>query len=157
MQNDTSDLKVQTPCRLRWADLEGNGERRWCGQCSLHVVDAAALTRAEARRLVTGSDGRVCMRLVQSSDGRVLHAGDPSPQARRGAPTRRGAMAALRAALAAAAGMLAACWDATSPPDEGGRGASGQAPPDGGVPLDPAAGEERPVEIMGDVCYPAEE
>ncbi|MEM6567937.1 MAG: hypothetical protein AAF957_05975 [Planctomycetota bacterium] len=143
MKNDDAELKVQTPCEKRWAELKGEGSERWCEQCSLHVVDGASLTRAEARDLVTGADERVCMRLVRDADGRVLHADDP--------PARRGAAAALRAGLAVAAGMLAACWDTATPPDEGGAVDPIDDSTDG-----PKEDTERPIEIMGDVCYPEE-
>ena len=99
-------LRIHKPCPKRWDELAGSGARRFCGQCSLHVHDAAQLTRAEAAALVADGSERVCMRLTYAPDGRALFRDEPSAKTRR-APCARGRAAGWIAA--AMAGALAAC------------------------------------------------
>ena len=139
MEENKNELKVESPCHMRWSELKGDGSKRWCDECALHVVDGASLTRAEATNLVEESEERVCMRIVRDADGRILHAED--------AP-RAGVMGrVLRYGLTAAAGLMVACGDERKDPAD-------ETPPDTSAgTVDPT---ERPVEIMGEVCFPEE-
>jgi len=138
------DLNIVEPCPKSWGELEGAGTRRFCDQCSLHVVDGSALTQEEAKALVTETSERVCMRLVKDENGKIVHA--------EAAPKPRAVDRLLRYGLTAVAGVLAACGDDRKAPGDTGSG-SGT-----GSPTDPAPGDtgERPPEIMGEVCYPEE-
>lgn len=139
MEEIKNELKVESPCHMRWSGLKGNGSKRWCDECALHVVDGASLTRAEATDLVKASEERVCMRIVRDAEGRIVHAEE--------AP-RTGVMGrVLRYGLTAAAGLMVACGDERKDPAD-------ETPPDTSAGnIDP---NERPVEIMGEVCFPDE-
>ena len=65
-------LTIAAPCPASWDDMDGNDRVRFCGLCSQSVYDVSALTRAEAETLITGTTGRVCLRLFRRADGRVM-------------------------------------------------------------------------------------
>lgn len=132
-------LQVETPCHMAWKELSGESDRRWCNECSLHVVDGSAMTKAAAEQLVTESEDRVCMRLAQDSDGNVVHAEEAPPMGR-----------ALRIGLAAAAGVLSACGD-----DRNAAPGGTEVEPtvEHTIEVPPDETIERPREIMGEMCY----
>ncbi|MBL8803026.1 MAG: hypothetical protein JNN27_13570 [Planctomycetes bacterium] len=99
-------LRIQTPCPKRWDDLAGSGARRFCGQCSLHVHDAAQLTRAEATALVADASERVCMRVTYAPDGRALFRDEPNAKPLAAPRPWRRAAGWIATAVA---GALAAC------------------------------------------------
>ena len=67
-----ADLPIQA-CPKTWESLqavEGGEARRFCDQCELHVHDLSALTRGEAKELLSGT-GRVCVRKTLTPEGRI--------------------------------------------------------------------------------------
>jgi hypothetical protein len=124
-------LRVRTACPKSWSELAGSGATRFCSECSLHVHGAAQLTRAQAERLVAEASGRVCMRLQIDPAGAPLYRDAAAAQP-------RVLDRAMRWALAAAAGLLAACHggDQGDPPD--------------GEPLN--AGSAQCTELMGRIA-----
>jgi hypothetical protein len=68
-------LQIHNPCPKTWAELSGDDSKRFCSDCSLHVLNAARLSRSEAQTLVA--------RNRSSSRRRVLH-GPSSPASRAG-------------------------------------------------------------------------
>ncbi|MBL8859276.1 MAG: hypothetical protein JNL28_12270 [Planctomycetes bacterium] len=62
-------IRIERPCARTWEEFVGDDARRYCSQCSLHVVNGAALTQAEAVDLVQRGTGRVCMRLEIDATG----------------------------------------------------------------------------------------
>lgn len=108
-------LRIHTPCPRKWEELSGNGRKRFCDSCSLHVHDAAQMKREEAHRLVAESSSRVCMRIELDALGRPLYVDTrPTPPSW----SRRIA----RWTLTAAAGLLAACYDCTTSGTDSGNG-----------------------------------
>lgn len=141
----SNPLQIRTPCPKTWGELEGDGAKRFCSQCALHVHDASQLTRAEAEELVAGAHERVCMRMKLDPHGAPIFLDSPQHE-----PSLAARVA--RWALPAAAGLLAACQPAETV----------EAPPDGG--LDPESnqsttimGEVGEIEWLGDVAVPAPE
>jgi ankyrin repeat protein len=65
-------LIIQNPCNADWDSMSGNDRVRFCEHCSLRVTNLSSLTRVEAMRLVAGSEGRLCVRFIQSPSGQVL-------------------------------------------------------------------------------------
>jgi len=63
---------VATPCTADWERMEGDAEKRFCGQCSLYVYNVSALSRGEAEALIARAEGRLCMRLYRRADGTVI-------------------------------------------------------------------------------------
>lgn len=161
-RHDPDAPRIQTPCRKRWDELEGDGARRFCHECRLHVHDGSRMTRDEARALVARATDRVCMRFELDDHG--------EPKFRE---TRRpGAWVRLaRWAVSSAVGALAACSGAadvdsaptaSEPPSKMGKVCApeilgdvgpGQTPPadapPAGAPL-----EEPPLEVLGEVYAP---
>jgi hypothetical protein len=129
-------LQIHKPCPKIWDELVGDGKKRFCSECCLHVHNAAQLTQREARTLVSGASSRVCMRIEYDSAGSPIFR--DSPELASNAPTPRPAAARLaRWALSAAAGLLAACHGSLSTP----------------VTSDPTAGQNgvEPASKMGKV------
>ena len=100
---DRPVIQIRTPCPKRWDELVGDERRRFCSECSLHVLNAAQLTRDEAEVLVRDATQRVCMRVEYDQAGAPLFR---EPALRRLA----------RWALASGAALLAACQGSVSAP-----------------------------------------
>lgn len=135
-------LRIQTPCRKRWDELAGSGARRFCGQCSLHVHDAAQLTRAEATALVADASERVCMRVTYAPDGRALFRDEPNAKPLAAPRPWRRAAGWIATAVA---GALAACTRNANQP---------VAPPHNAPPPPPVTTQvlgEMTAEELGDV------
>ena len=91
-------LTIQEPCSLRWEQLEGDGSRRFCGQCARHVHDLSAMTAPEAEALLEASRGeRLCVTYVHGPDG-LPRTRAQARSARTGRPVR-GPLAMLLRAL----------------------------------------------------------
>lgn len=106
----SSSIRIHTPCPKRWEELTGDGARRYCGECKLHVHDARQITKAEARELVEGATTRVCMRIEHDERGEPVFLDTPTIVARRSGSLAR----AARWAMTAVAGVLAACTGSTT-------------------------------------------
>jgi hypothetical protein len=65
-------LKIASPCPARWEEMEGDDRTRFCEQCELNVFNISEMTEREALDLVASHTGRLCVRLYQRADGRVL-------------------------------------------------------------------------------------
>ena len=64
-------LIIQKPCSADWQSMSGNDRVRFCEHCNLRVTDLSSMTRYEAMRLVARSQGRLCVRLIQTSSSRI--------------------------------------------------------------------------------------
>jgi ankyrin repeat protein len=63
---------IPAPCDADWDAMIGNERVRFCEHCHLHVTNISALTRQEAMRLVSRSEGRLCVRFMKSANGSVV-------------------------------------------------------------------------------------
>lgn len=62
MKPKAPPLEVQTPCPKRWAELNGDGKRRFCGECQLHVHNLSAMSSREREQFIAqAGDGRQCI------------------------------------------------------------------------------------------------
>lgn len=149
-------LRIHTPCPMSWDDLKGDDKKRFCSQCSLHVLDAAHLSQGEAQALVANATARVCMRMQLDSSGapifrdsEVVRA-EPVAGGDRGSRRPRHRIARMAQwALSAAAGVLAACTGSTSGPAPNDPGA---VPITGETPT--RMGKVCTTAILGDVAPP---
>jgi hypothetical protein len=62
-------IQIPIPCEVPWDSMPGDEQVRHCGQCKQNVYNVAALTRAEATRLL---GARVCLRIYRRPDDTVI-------------------------------------------------------------------------------------
>jgi hypothetical protein len=88
--------------------MRGDERVRFCESCKLHVYNLSAMTQPEAEELVRRSEGRLCIRCYQRSDGTVLTQDCPVGLAAVRRKLRRGllAVAASFAVVYQATGWL---------------------------------------------------
>ena len=137
-------IDIRTPCPKTWKELIGDDRRRFCEACSLHVHNAAELTRGEAETLVADSASRVCMRLEYDVDGQPIFRDSARSQPMR--PLQRWS----RWMLTAAAGVMAACTNS-------GRNSSTASGPEATPPAGQVStrmGRVAAVEELGEVAMP---
>jgi hypothetical protein len=75
MENPEQILKrvrIAAPCPANWDNMEGDERKRYCALCKLNVYNLSDMTAREAARLVSESEGRLCIRFYQRRDGTVL-------------------------------------------------------------------------------------
>ncbi len=65
-------LRLASPCSVKWDDMAGDHRTRFCAQCQLNVYDVVALTEAEVRELIVQSEGKFCGRLYLRRDGTIV-------------------------------------------------------------------------------------
>jgi len=65
-------ITIPAPCDADWDQMIGNDQVRFCEHCNLHVTNLSTMTRQEARRIVERSQGRLCVRYLQSPDGQII-------------------------------------------------------------------------------------
>lgn len=71
---DLDAIEVETPCAVPWERMPGDNRVRYCGHCRQNVYNIQALSRAEAVRVVSVREGRVCIRFHRRRDGTVVTA-----------------------------------------------------------------------------------
>jgi hypothetical protein len=135
-------LHINKPCPKSWSELSGAGKQRFCSECSLHVHDAAQLTRIEAREVVSSATSRVCMRIEYDAAGAPIYSDSMHKEL---TPTT--AARFKRWAVAAAAGLLAACHGSISTP-------AVVEPGTGDVPAGNTKMGKVHSTVMGDVALP---
>lgn len=75
MSQRTSPLdyvKVAAPCSAGWDNMVGDERVRFCGQCQLNVYNLSAMTKQDAERLITQTEGKLCIRYYRRTDGTIL-------------------------------------------------------------------------------------
>lgn len=92
-KNLLDSIDVRTPCSESWEEMTGNQEVRFCSHCSKGVYDLSAITRAKAEKLVRDFGGRLCVRYVKDSRGKVVTA-PPLTQIKRQATIAASVLAA---------------------------------------------------------------
>lgn len=65
-RNLIDSIEIKSPCSEDWDKMTGSEKMRFCGHCNLSVNNISALTRKQALRLVSQSDGRICVRYVKN-------------------------------------------------------------------------------------------
>ncbi len=71
------NLKIASPCPVKWEEMQGDARTRFCRQCNLNVYNLSAMTRQEATAVVAQTEGRVCVKYFQRQDGTVITADCP--------------------------------------------------------------------------------
>lgn len=71
--NTLARVRIAAPCEADWDEMRGDERVRFCQHCSLNVYNLSAMTRREATRLVTRTEGaRLCVRFYRRKDGTML-------------------------------------------------------------------------------------
>jgi hypothetical protein len=71
--NALDRVRIAAPCEADWDEMRGDERVRFCQRCSLNVYNLSAMTRREAERLVTRTEGaRLCVRFYRRKDGTML-------------------------------------------------------------------------------------
>ena len=60
-------IKVMNPCSEDWDEMIGNDHFRFCSHCAKNVNNVSEMTRKEAMRLVSRSNGTLCLRYYYDS------------------------------------------------------------------------------------------
>lgn len=63
------EISIPKPCAADWAEMSGDEQRRFCGQCSKSVHNLSEMTEPEARTLLRQPD--VCVRFATQPDGTI--------------------------------------------------------------------------------------
>src|SRR5438876_6649634 len=92
-------ISIPKPCNADWDSMIGNDQVRFCEHCNLHVTDLSSMTRHEATRFVARSQGRICVRFIQRTDGGVLNRRMPEKLYRIGRRASKLAAGAFSATL----------------------------------------------------------
>lgn len=97
------NVRIASPCAMRWEDMRGDHKTRHCDDCDLNVTNLSAMTREEATAFVasTKGSGRICVGFYRRTDGTILTRDCPRglamirARAQRGAARLVGAVSAL--------------------------------------------------------------
>ena len=103
-------VRVAAPCRAGWERMTGNERVRFCDQCNLNVYNLSALTRRDAERLITSTEGRLCVRFYRRADGTILTQNCPRGLRAIKQRVSRIVSATLTAALSFCAGVGLYSW-----------------------------------------------
>jgi hypothetical protein len=66
------NIKVAAPCTAEWRHMYGNDRVRFCNQCKLYVYNLSAMTREQSEDLIRNSEGKLCVRFYQRTDGTII-------------------------------------------------------------------------------------
>ncbi len=71
------NLRVANPCPAIWNEMRGDDRVRFCGECKLNVYNISGMSTFDAEELLRKSEGRLCVRYYQRTDGRIMTADCP--------------------------------------------------------------------------------
>lgn len=68
------DVTIATPCAAEWAEMQGDGDMRFCTQCNKHVFNLSMMSHEEAAGVIASmrDRGEGCVRLYRRDDGTML-------------------------------------------------------------------------------------
>ena len=86
MNRPLNELEIANPCPKSWGELTGDGTRRYCDACELHVTNLSAMRRSAAQEFLDRAMGRTCVTYVPDETGAPRFAPEPAvaPGIRRG-------------------------------------------------------------------------
>ena len=65
-------VRVAAPCPADWDSMVGDERVRFCGKCELNVYNLSGMSKREAEAVVTGAEGRLCVRFYRRADGSII-------------------------------------------------------------------------------------
>lgn len=72
MPHPLQDVTIALPCQADWNLMQGDEQVRFCGECQLNVYNLSGMSRDAAEALILNTEGRLCVRFFQRSDGTVI-------------------------------------------------------------------------------------
>lgn len=120
-------LRIASPCRAPWDNMDGDERVRFCRECNRNVYNLSAMSEPEAHELIARREGRVCVRFYQRRDGTVLTADCPVGRKRTFLSKAAGSAIAL-AGAAVGLTQLSACGDEAGHPEIMGEAVMGTPP-----------------------------
>jgi hypothetical protein len=100
------DVRVASPCSADWDGMYGDERKRFCKECKLNVYNLSGMSREEAERLVTNSEGRLCIRFYRRPDGTIITQDCPAGWAKLKHRTRIYATAAFSMLMTLLTGLF---------------------------------------------------
>lgn len=71
-QSPLYNIRIASPCSADWAGMIGTDRKRFCGECKLNVYNLSGMSISDAEKLLTQSEGRLCVRYYRRADGTIL-------------------------------------------------------------------------------------
>lgn len=152
-------LRIASPCRAPWENMDGDDRVRFCRECNRNVYNLSVMTETEARGVIAEREGRLCVRFYQRRDGTVLTS--DCPVGRKRSFLLAGARTAVAmAGVAVGLTTLSACNSVEDEPVRMGEPLMGTPPVnshwDAGIGDDDDEPEHPGEFIMGDIALPPE-
>src|SRR4051812_5899565 len=104
---DLDDVRIASPCSMRWEDMTGGDRIRFCAACQKNVFNLSGMKRIEALELLRGAEGRVCARFYRRKDGTVLTTDCPIGLALAARRAKRAVLGVVVSTLGAVGAVLA--------------------------------------------------
>lgn len=69
-----NDIRLASPCPMKWDDMEGDGNVRFCRQCSLNVHNFSEMTPDEIAQVIAShtDSGNMCAGWRRRADGTMI-------------------------------------------------------------------------------------
>lgn len=64
-------IEMPAPCSKDWNEMIGDEKARFCHSCGKNVINIAAYTRSEAKKILFQSNEKPCIRLVRDTHDKV--------------------------------------------------------------------------------------
>jgi hypothetical protein len=94
----------------------GDERVRFCGQCNLNVYNLSAMNKGDAERLISQTEGRLCIRYYRRADGTILTNNCPVGLRALKRRMSRIASASAAAVISFLGGLLAVTGSREQPP-----------------------------------------
>jgi len=68
------NIRIASPCHMKWTDMEGDDHVRHCSECALNVYNFSEMTEGEITALLNshGESERLCVGWYQRTDGTMI-------------------------------------------------------------------------------------
>lgn len=104
---DLDDVRIASPCNMKWQDMTGGERVRHCAACQKSVFNLSGMKRSEALDLLRATEGKICARFYRRKDGTILTADCSVGVALLARKTKRAVIGAAIATLGAVGALLA--------------------------------------------------
>jgi hypothetical protein len=143
------DVRIASPCPMRWDDLKGDGPVRHCERCRMNVYNFSDMTRGEIAEVLAAKEGRLCAGFYRRPDGTIMTRDCPV-----GVRALRRRARRTLARIAAAVGVLLAGGVVLAKGDRGGASKMRTRQPFAALSAKLAPVPPAPAFIMGDIALP---